>query len=86
MIQLTGRKREQRRTERAAVDTWLRRETPIFMFVLLHAPFVHGQVPLAGVRFGGWTDGGRRGECMNNGGSVDFLPLPQLIKDPIYWI
>lgn len=39
------------------------------------------------VRCSGWTDGERRGECMNNEEvSVDFPPLPQLIKDPEYWI
>lgn len=40
------------------------------------------------VRHGGRTDGRRRAECMNNtrGPSVDFLWLPQLIKDATHWV
>lgn len=39
------------------------------------------------VRRSGSPDGERRGECMNNEeAGVDFLLLPQPIKDPEYWI
>lgn len=93
MIQPAERERQRQRDRANKEDEISRlrtpgreRDTQSLMFVC--SVSVSVAVPLTcWVRCGGWTDGGRRGDCMNNEGvRVDFLLLPQLIKDPTYWI